>query len=198
MPLPRKITKYVELDLVGRAIATFAWLEKPTPSAMNSVKCTAQVLMGIEKYQADASGMTPKQLRQEAHQSQRLGAHMHSTGDMRPHRLCDAHAIVSGAHPLAAGARLVLAVYDIRIDDPFNGCWLPCNTKARFRMPNWLKCAVPHSRIHRWHYYEWINDIISKTNIESREHLITELRMIEFKLQTSTFGPTVMKYKGEK
>ncbi len=58
MPLPRKVTKYVELDLVGRAIATFAWLDRPTPSALNSIKCTAQVQMGIEKYQADATGMT--------------------------------------------------------------------------------------------------------------------------------------------
>lgn len=60
MPLPRKTTKWVDLDMTGRAIAMLAWMERPTPSAMNSVKCTAQVQMGIEKYQADASGMTPE------------------------------------------------------------------------------------------------------------------------------------------
>ncbi len=137
-------------------------------------------------------------MRREAHDSQRLGAYMHASGDMKPHRLCDAHTIVSGVHKWAAQARLVLAIYGIRIDDPFNGCWLPRNTAAKFRMPNWLKCAVPHSRIHRWYYYRWVNGIISNPAIRDKKHLISELKMIEFRLQTSTFGSDVMKYKGEK
>lgn len=198
MPLPYKKTKYVELDIVGRAIAALAWMERPTPSAINSIKCTAQVQMGIEKYQAGAQGMTEARLRQEAHESQRLGAYMHATGDMKPHRECDAHAIISGAHDWAAPARLVLAIYDIRIDDPCNGAWLPRNTKAKPHMPAWLRFAVPHSRIHRWEYYRWVNSVVSKINIKNRKHLIAELRTIEFHLQTSTFAPRVMKYKGEK
>ncbi len=197
MPLPRKISKYVELDRTERAIALVAWMDKPTRRNMNTVKCAAQVQMGIEQYQANAAGMTQKQLEQEAHDSQRLGAYMHCTGDMKPHKLCDAHAIVSGAHPLAAEARTVLAIYKLRIDDPFNGCWLPRNTTARLQMPPWLRFAVPHSRIHRKGYYDWICQVIDIDKIRDLADLIFQLKMIERKLQTSTFGPKVMN-KGEK
>jgi len=135
MPLPYKKTKYYEMDATERAIAIIAYMERPTQRDIHTVKCVAQVQMGIEKYRADAQGMTKEQLKAETHQSQRLGEHMSQTGDRKPHKLCEAHAIVSGAHPWAAPARAVLARHKIRKDDPVNGCWLPCNTNAKQHMP---------------------------------------------------------------
>ncbi len=117
--------------------------------------------------------------------------------DPRPHKLCDCHAMVSGVHTEAAKARAVLAWYERRIDDCINGCWLPRNTDAKKHMPTWLIGAVPHSRIHRFNYYFWLNSIINADVIESEKQLIEKLAMIEFKLQTSTFPRYVMLPKGK-
>jgi A nuclease family of the HNH/ENDO VII superfamily with conserved AHH len=198
MPLPYRKTKYYEMDATERAIAIIAYMERPTQRDIHTVKCVAQVQMGIERYQADAQGMTQAQLKAEAHQSQRLGEYMSLSGDRKPHKLCDAHAIVSGAHPEAAPARVVLARHKIRKDDPVNGAWLPRNTKAKPHMPAWLRFAVPHSRIHRWEYYQWVNRMLSPLFLKDIKYLRMELSIIECKLQTSTFDPRVMKYKGEK
>ncbi|WP_074904118.1 AHH domain-containing protein [Microbulbifer thermotolerans] len=130
--------------------------------------------------------MTQKELVQEAHNSARLGKHMGLNGDPRPHNLCDAHAIVSGAHRRAAPMRAVLAWFKRRIDDPINGCWLPRNKEAVSQMPDHLRRAVPHSRIHRKAYYAWISPLINLARISSDEELVRTLASIRHKLQTGT------------
>lgn len=97
--------------------------------------------------------MSPEELENEVHNSQRLGEFMAITGEPRPNRLCDPHAIISGGHTLAGELRGILAWFERRIDDPVNGCWLPRNTAAVKSMPRQLQNAVPHSRIHRIKYY---------------------------------------------
>ena len=72
----------------------------------------------------------------------------------------------------------------MRIDDPRNGCWLPCNTKARLHMPRWLQNAVPHSRIHRKSYYRWLGDIINPMLIKNNNDLIQALKMVRMRLQS--------------
>lgn len=206
MPLPQKITKHYELSRTDKAIAEFCWLEKPTPKNFNIIGVIAQVEAGIEAFRAKATTMSNRELLTEPHKSTRLAEQLTLSGDPRPHSLADAHAIVSGGHDGAWKARVVLAWYRIRIDDYVNGCWLPRNTDARNRMPNWLKRAVPHSRIHRFGYYMWLNREINETDFPydpekraiNEKKLKIKLSWLEFELQTSTFPSYVMKPKGMK
>lgn len=145
--------KFHEMDRVDRAITDFAAIENPTVSDLNRVRTVAQVEEELDQYRAKGMDMTRAELAQEAHNSARLRKHMTISGDPCPHELCDAHAIVSGAHRLAAPMRAVFAWFKRRIDDPINGCWLPRNTVAQSQMPGHLRRAVPHSRIHRKAYY---------------------------------------------
>lgn len=46
-----------------------------------------------------------------------------------------------------------LIAMSMRIDDPHNGCWLPNDWEGRPHMPNYLRKAVPHWRIHTDNYY---------------------------------------------
>ena len=113
-------------------------------------------------------------------------------GDPRPHELCDAHAVVAGAHPKSAALRLILAKHRRRIDDPVNGCWLPKNTAAKTHMPERLRAAVPHSRIHRHHYYGWLSSILRSPRIKNPADLDRLLVGVSFRLQTGAIPPEVM------
>lgn len=124
MPVPLINKKQYEKDRLDRAIDEFAALKKATIGDLNCVVVAAQLQEGINKYRADAKGMTMDQLKREAHDSAVLGEHMAALGDPRPHSECDAHAIISGAHDKAGPQRAVLARFMRRIDDPINGCWL--------------------------------------------------------------------------
>jgi len=192
MAIPPKNKQQYEKDLLDRAIDSFSSVEKPNKSDLNCVKAAAQVQAGINAYRAAAKNMSPEELEGESHNSKRLGDFMTITGDPRPHHLCDAHAIISGGHTLAGELRAILAWFERRIDDPVNGCWLPCNTASVVHMPRRLKNAVPHSRIHRKKYYEWLNNVISLHLIKDDAMLVQALKMVEFKLQTSTFPDEVM------
>jgi len=132
---------------------------------------------------------------QEEHRSRLLAKHLTLSGDPRPNKFCHAHAIISGAHTLAAESRAILAWLGVRIDDPDNGCWLPENTAAKTRMPRRLMSAVPHSRIHRYNYYFWLSQIIS-TTLKSQNQLRQALNMIEARLQAGTPPQYVMLPKG--
>lgn len=189
--LPKE-KKLYEKNRVDRAIDEFASLEKPTISDLNKVGVSEQVQLGIEQYRARGREMLPEDLEAETHNSTLLGQFMELEGDPRPHQLCDAHAIVSGGHTLAARTRAVLAWFQRRIDDPVNGCWLPRNTAAKSQMPKGLKNAVPHSRIHRKKYYRWLNRVLSLTVIKNDAMLVQTLKMIETKLQHGSFPPEIM------
>lgn len=188
MPLPQRPKRYHERDFSDRAVEEFARLETPTQSDLNKVTVSAQIQAKIDAYRAKAKHMTPEEFEAEKHRSSRLADFL---GE-RPHPLCHAHAIVSGGHPEATAARAILEWLEMRIDDPHNGCWLPENTAAKQKMPQRLKNAVPHSRIHRRGYYFWINTVISIPRTTDIDSLITVLREIETKLQSSTMPSYVM------
>lgn len=184
--------KFHEKDRVEIAIDRFAALENPTEADLNRVSTLAQVEEILEIYRAEGQTMTLDELEAELHDSQRLSKHMAAEGEPRPHGLCDAHAIISGAHPKAARLRAVLAWFKRRIDDPVNGCWLPRNTEAVSQMPEKLRRAVPHSRIHRATYYRWLRTIINMNVIGSDSQLIEVLRQVKARLQAGTIPPNII------
>jgi hypothetical protein len=198
MALPRTPTKYSDKDRVERSIDAYAAKEKPTIGDLNTVKVIAQVEIGLDKYRAAAMNMTIDELEDERHQSKVLSDFMAATGNPRPHRLCHAHAIVSGAHKYAAELRATMAWLRLRIDDPDNGCWLPQNTAAKAHMPRHLRNAVPHSRIHRYNYYFWLNRQINPVVTDTQRKMRDALRLIETRLQAGTQPVYVMKKKGER
>lgn len=188
--------KYVEKNRVDHAIDAYAAKEKPTVSDLNSVRLMAQVEIRLEKYRSDAAGMSVGELEEERHQSKVLAEFMAVSGKPKPHSLCHAHAIISGAHKYAAELRAVMAWLQMRIDDPHNGCWLPKNTAAKAQMPKYLTNAIPHSRIHRFNYYFWLNRVINPFNTDSQRKLIDALKMIATRLQSGKQPTYVMNKKG--
>lgn len=183
-------------DKVEREIDCFAAKGNPTTEDLNAVVVVAQIEAGLAAYRVKAANMSVKELQGEQHVSSRLAKHLAATGDPRPNQYCHAHAIVSGGHPQAVRLRAVIAWLKMRIDDPFNGCWLPQNTAALPLMPQRLRNAVPHSRIHRFNYYLWLNGRINLQRTPSFDSLARELRMIAQQLQGRTFPPAVMEQKG--
>ena len=192
MALPKENKKFYQKDRLDLAIDDFAKLDKPTIADLNRVGTIGQVQERLEAYRTQGQKMSIEELEGEKHNSQRMGALMAASGDPRPHTLCDAHAIISGEHASAAKLRAVLAWFQRRIDDPVNGCWLPRNTAAKAQMPRRLRNAVPHSRIHRKHYYQWLETLVNLPLIKSDKMLVQTLEMIELKLQSSTFPERVM------
>jgi len=179
---------------VDRAIMNFAKIDNPSVGDILAVRCAAQVEEGIDLYRVSAAEMTQADLKAEEHNSARLAQHMTSAGDPRPTAadFCHCHALVSGAHKSAAQQRAIMAWCMMRIDDPRNGCWLPRNTAAKLRMPNWLRNSVPHSRIHRKSYYFWLDQVININTIKCAEDLINALRMVRTRLQSGSL-PIPMK-----
>lgn len=177
------------------AIEKFAGKENPTEADLNMVLIAGQIEDGIAKmlgHVKDGWGMSRSELEKEVHVSQSLGERMALSNDPKPHRLCHAHAIVSGGHPKAVTLRAILAKFKVRIDDADNGCWLPENTEAKKHMPESLKYAVPHSRIHRNNYYFWLSSYIKMSNTKDERFLRFQLSMIEQSLKGGTFPPYVM------
>lgn len=197
MALPRTEKKLYEKDRVDLAIDDFAKLDNPKKSDLNRVKVMAQIELGLDKYRAAAANMNTDELEYEAHQSAILAHFMEATGDTKPHSKCHAHAIISGAHRYAAELRAILAWLKLRIDDPDNGCWLPENTAAKPHMPKRLQNAVPHSRIHRYNYYFWLNSLISPETTSTQDDLRRMLNMIATRLQSGSQPKYVMNKKGE-
>ena len=83
----------------------------------------------------------------------------------------------------------------MRIDEPENGCWLPKNTAAKMQMPRRLSNAVPHSRIHRYNYYFWLNQLINPSTTDTKEKLRSALKMIAARLQNGKQPTYVMNKK---
>lgn len=181
---------------VERLLVEFAKIKKPTIADFMAFRTRAQVGDYLDKYRAKAADMTQAQLQAETHSSSRMGGYMRRSGDPRPSPRCDAHAIISGNHSDALMLRLLLAWAGIRIDDPFNGCWLPRDWEDRKFMPNHLRKAVPHRRIHHQQYYLWLNARIQPGLIKSAEQLVNTLRMIRVALQSGAVPPNVMPQTG--
>jgi len=197
MPVPEYLTKYYErspIDLVIRDVVKNTE-GKLIPSELNRVKTVASVQVGIDKYRQEAKTMTQKQLQNEKHNSCRLGDFLDALVMRRPPR-CHAHAIISGDHADAATLRLIMAVCGMRIDDVFNGCWLPENTAAT---PHPLfPRAVPHSRIHRANYYLWLQERLAALSVNNYAALARALKLITRQLHERTFPSYVMLKKGQK
>lgn len=191
MHLPPSEKRYHEKDHEDRAIDNFAQIESPTIADLNMVAVTAQMQAGFDRFRARAAGMTYEQLINEKHRSSRLAKMLERTNDKRPSPRCDAHAIVSGGHSLAAPARAILAWCSRRIDDPINGCWLPRGLEDKPHMPDYLRNAVAHNRIHHEKYYVWLNREINPVRIKSDADLVRRLEMIKTRLQASTVPPEV-------
>lgn len=196
MKHPSLNTPHYKKDLTDKAIDHFASLDNPTLSDLNRVGVAAQVEAGLDKYRIDALKHSQAELEKEEHLCKRLNDHLSHNNDPKPHPKCHAHAIVSGAHKDAARLRAVLAWLKVRIDDPDNGCWLPRNTAAIKEMPERLKNAVPHSRIHRYNYYFWLNSIISTRQTKTAAKLREVLNMVELRLQGGSQPHYVMNKKG--
>ena len=197
MPMPEQNKPYYQQDPLERAESTFANKENVNHNDLMQVVVVAQVESGLDRYRAEAGDMTAKHLRDEAHQSQRLAKHLEEKGDYKPHTQCHAHAIVSGAHRNAAPMRAIMARQKVRIDDSHNGCWLPENTAALTKMPRRLRSAVPHSRIHRYNYYFWLNSLINFSKTHTSDDLRYTLQTIGLQLQAGTQPSYVMNKKGE-
>lgn len=185
MPLPHE-------HVVNHAISNFANKEQPSLLDWNHLKTLSQIQRGLAEYEAKGQGMTFEQLMNESHDCKRLARHMTANGDPRPSQKCDCHAIIAGKDPRSVPMRAVMAWVKMRIDFPLNGAWLPHNTAAKPHMPKHLNQAIPHSRIHRNGYYRWLGTIIDHVRIKDDRSLAEALRMIRFKLQTSSFPSYVM------
>jgi len=194
MPIPENPKPYYLKDPLENAIDEFAKKDRPSQADMNKVIVEASVQSGLDKYRKQAETMSRSELRSEKHDCSRLARFLVAVGKSRPSR-CQAHAIVSGSHKEAAQLRAILAWLKLRIDDPDNGCWLPENTAATPH-PSFSK-AVPHSRIHRYNYYAWLNRIINFQFTPNQSTLRKSLKLVGQQLQEGTFPPYVMLPKGK-
>lgn len=186
-----------QMDRVERIVSNKSSQEELTEHDLIDVEIVAQIETKLDEYRYNAEEMTRREIRAEAHQSARLAVHLAILGDEKPHSACHAHAIISGAHKRAAPMRALLAYHKVRIDDVFNGCWLPENTKAKRVMPKRLKNAVPHSRIHRYNYYFWLRRLINTRKTKTPDDIKYTLKTIGHQLQTGTQADYVMLKKGE-
>ena len=105
----------------------------------------------LAQYIQTGLSMSQEELIAEQHNSKRLGEFLGSVGYERPN--CgnfEAHAIVSGGHVRAEAAREILAQYNVRIDDPSNGVWLPNYKRNLSKNPEF---SYAHRTVHRKTYY---------------------------------------------
>ncbi len=178
-------------------IADFAKKDKPSIADFMRLRTIGGLYDRLDHYRAKANHMTDEQLQAEKHKPARLARNMTRAGDPRPSSRCDCHAIISGGHPDAILMRGVMAWLLMRIDDPFNGCWLPRDWDDRKFMPNYLRNGVPHRRIHHGEYYRWLRGRIVPEIIKSPEQLVNALRLIRVMLQNGCVPPQVMPQTGK-
>lgn len=190
-PTPHPLATRVE-----RLLADFAKKDKPTVADFAALRCFGNLYDSLDRYRAKAQDMTTKELQREKHNSRRLARNLTRCGEPRPSSRCDAHAIVSGQHRLSMEVRGVLAWLKMRIDDPHNGCWLPRDWDDRGHMPNHLRKAVPHRRIHHEGYYRWLGDRVRPQMIRTSDQLIQALRLIRVMLQSGNVPTYVMPQTG--
>lgn len=140
----------------------------------------------LENYRNEFSDLkTPQKLRamdKEAHHpTDTLETNLRLAGRAQPSPRYSAHHIVEGKGKLAdtKRVRLHLAKYNIRINDPDNGVWMPMtdDDRGHWAMP---KCP-PHSRIHTKKYEEWVRDEV--IGQPSEQHIRNKLIFIRNELK---------------
>ncbi len=129
---------------------------------------------------------------QNAGNSEKLGLHLRAAGAFRLNKHWHAHHIVCSRHPSHAAARFKLFAY-LRINDPYNGCWLP--TKHKYATGTIMPNAVGHSYLHTDKYADWVRrDIVSASG---KSDLISKLQGIRLKLQDARNLPDILTDKGQ-
>lgn len=185
-----------QLSHVERILTDFSNIKKPTTADFMAYR--SRLLMGgyLDRYRSKANEMSDNDLINEKHSSKRLSGYMRRSGDSKPSNHCVCHHMISGGHTDAALMRLVMVSMAMRIDDPHNGCWLPNDWEDRAYMPNHLRKAVPHKRIHTKNYYRWLAGRINMVTIQVPDQLIHELRFARRCLQSGAVPPNVMPTTG--
>jgi A nuclease family of the HNH/ENDO VII superfamily with conserved AHH len=128
-------------------------IDKETSQLINTVIAETKhraMKIALNAYIDKGQKMDFKNLMEEDHKSERLGKFLETQGYSRPDENFEAHALVSGGHSRAKVAREILAQFKIRIDEPFNGLWLPNYKKNMNLYPEYSRS---HSSIHRKVYY---------------------------------------------
>ena len=64
-------------------------------------------------------------------------------------------------------------------------------------MPQRLRNAVPHSRIHRFNYYFWLGSLINLTKTPTADDLKYTLKTVGWQVQAGAQPDYVMLKKGE-
>jgi len=197
MPLPLKLKKYYEKDAVELTLEDVIKNSDGMPgiAQSNRVKTVAQVQARLDQYRGGAKNMSEDQLKTESHDSKRLGEFLNALVQTRPPR-CHPHAIISGRHTGAIDLRIILAACGMRIDDLYNGVWLPIGTND-CPHPSFPK-APPHSRIHRKAYYLWLASKINKASCQNIAQLRFHLRHAAQMLHEHTFPENILTLKEKK
>lgn len=181
---------------VERILVSFSKIKKPTIADFMAYRTKLQLGDYLDRYRAKAQEMSDADLKNEKHNSRRLATHMRRAGDPRPSKRAACHHMISGGHNDAFLMRLVMVSMEMRIDDPHNGCWLPTDWDDRPHMPNYLRNAVPHRRIHSDNYYRWLAGRINMATVKTPEQLIHALRFARRLLQSGAVPPNVMPRTG--
>lgn len=151
--------KYVEVDELDfrlgltDLLSVHGKLDKETNKLINTVIAETKrraMRDALNAYTNKGISMTHKELMDEEHKSARLGEFLDAQGYIKPNDNFEAHALVSGGHPRAKVAREILAQFNIRIDEPFNGLWLPNYKRHLALFPDY---SNSHRSIHRKVYY---------------------------------------------
>lgn len=150
---------YIEVDELdfrlglNTLLSTNGRLDSDTNKLINRVIAETKYRAmkdALQLYAEEGINMSYSELMKEEHSSQRLGKFLETVGYLRPDENFEAHAIVSGGHARAVIARDILAQFNIRIDDPSNGVWLP-NFKRN--LTQYSKYHLAHRTVHRKIYY---------------------------------------------
>jgi hypothetical protein len=144
-----------------------AYLAQERVKALNIISVQATLEVYRNEYRVSSSAKRPerKALRREMkkekhHPADKLARYMRADGRPQPSNRHTAHHIVQGKGKTenADKARVQLHFYNVRINDPDNGVWMPRHIadKGHWAMPS----APAHSQIHTHNYENWVNTTV--------------------------------------
>lgn len=183
--------KYIEVDELDfrpgltELLSTHGKINHETNQLINTIIIetkTRAIHDSLKMYIEEGFKMSHKELIEEEHKSTRLSKFLQCQGYVKPSDQFEMHALVSGGHPRAVIAREILAQFDIRIDDPSNGVWLP-NFKKH--LPDYPSYNSSHRSIHRKIYYLNLTACLEQTM--SRVHARCVLRRVAQGIITDDF-----------
>lgn len=156
------------------------------------IKTLAQITVRLEEYEQWVEKTSYENLLcDDTHDSDRLGKNLRAVGRSKPTDRYDAHAIVSGKHTAAGESRIKLAEYQIGLDEPDNGVWLPRGGDDARKSNNWATPkSVPHSRIHRKSYYDFVQDRLR--GLQTGNAVRVELQRIGDRLTAGALPPNIL------